>query len=58
MERNQKSTLVLCGCVTAALIILLVLSLLAPHGYPERKCICDSGRKSTGRQLRYSFTGS
>ena len=32
MERNQKSTLVLCGCVTAALIILLVLSLLAPHG--------------------------
>lgn len=32
MERNQKRTLVLSGCVAAVLIILVVLSLLAPHG--------------------------
>ncbi len=32
MERNQKRTLVLSGCVAAILIVLVVLSLLAPHG--------------------------
>ena len=32
MERNQKRTLVLSGCVAMALVIIVVLSLLAPHG--------------------------
>lgn len=32
MERNQKRTLVLSGCAATVLIILIVLSLLAPHG--------------------------
>lgn len=32
MERKQKRTLVLSGCVAAALVIIIVLSLLAPHG--------------------------
>lgn len=32
MERNHKITLILCGAVPAVLIILAILSLLAPHG--------------------------
>jgi len=32
MEKNQKLIVVLCGAVAAVLIILAILSLLAPHG--------------------------
>ena len=32
MERKRRRTLALCGCAILALVILVVLSLLAPHG--------------------------
>lgn len=32
MEKKQKKTWILCGCIMAALIVLTILSLLSPHG--------------------------
>ena len=32
MERNQKVKLIVSGCMAAILTIVIVLSLLAPHG--------------------------
>ncbi len=58
MERNQKRALVLSGCVAVVLIILVVLSLLAPHGEDfqrESASMVPDGRlqmESTGIYLQ------